>query len=92
MYFFFFESRAIYEIMWENMVEPDRPQMTIWHVRFVCWISRATDAHSEYVTVIAFPRQQRLRQRASVLHVLCLSFSWFNGAVNERYSASNKNK
>jgi len=23
---FFSENRAIYEIMWENMVEPDRPQ------------------------------------------------------------------
>jgi hypothetical protein len=25
----FSENRAVYEIMWENMVEPDRPQMTI---------------------------------------------------------------
>jgi hypothetical protein len=25
----FFENRAVYEIMWKNMVEPDRPQMTI---------------------------------------------------------------
>jgi hypothetical protein len=25
----FSENRAIYEIMWKNMVEPDRPQMTI---------------------------------------------------------------
>jgi len=23
------ENRAIYEIMWENMVEMDRPQLTI---------------------------------------------------------------
>jgi hypothetical protein len=22
-------NRAVYEIMWKNMVEPDRPQMTI---------------------------------------------------------------
>ena len=26
---FFPENRAVDEIMWENMVEPDRPQMTI---------------------------------------------------------------
>jgi hypothetical protein len=26
---FFSENRAVYEIMWKNMVEPDRPQMTI---------------------------------------------------------------
>jgi hypothetical protein len=26
-YFFFFENRAVYEIMWKNMVQPYRPQM-----------------------------------------------------------------
>jgi len=25
----FSENRAVYEIMWKNIVEPDRPQMTI---------------------------------------------------------------
>jgi hypothetical protein len=25
----FSENLAVYEIMWKNMVEPDRPQMTI---------------------------------------------------------------
>jgi hypothetical protein len=25
----FFENRAVYESMWKNKVEPDRPQMTI---------------------------------------------------------------
>jgi len=25
----FSKNQAIYEIMWENMVQPDRPQMTI---------------------------------------------------------------
>ena len=27
--FFFFENRAVYEIMWKNVVETDKPQMTI---------------------------------------------------------------
>jgi hypothetical protein len=26
----FFENRAMYEVMWKNIVEPGRPQMTIW--------------------------------------------------------------
>jgi len=26
---FFFETNAIYEIMWKNIVQPDRPQMTL---------------------------------------------------------------
>jgi hypothetical protein len=34
---------------------------------FACWISKATDTHSEYVIFIAFPQQQWLRERVSVL-------------------------
>jgi len=26
---FFFEKHAVYEIMWQNVVQPDRQQMTI---------------------------------------------------------------
>jgi hypothetical protein len=31
------------------------------------WITKATNKHSEYVILIAFPRQQLLRERASML-------------------------
>ena len=34
------ENRALYEIMWKNMVEPDRPQMTIRRMRIARWIQR----------------------------------------------------
>jgi len=27
--FFFFENRSVYEIMWTNKVDPDKPHMTI---------------------------------------------------------------
>jgi hypothetical protein len=30
--FFFFENRAVYEIMWKNTVERGRPRMTIWRI------------------------------------------------------------
>jgi len=63
-----FENRTVYEIMWKNMLEPDRPQMTIRRMRIACWIPMATDTHSEDVTLIAFPRQRWLHERASVLH------------------------
>jgi len=33
---FFSKNCAIYEMMWKNMVEPERPQMTVWCMRFVC--------------------------------------------------------
>jgi hypothetical protein len=32
---FFVENRAVYEIMWKNIIEPSRPQMTIWHAGLV---------------------------------------------------------
>ena len=45
----------------------DGPQMTIWRMRFACSTTKGTDTHSEWVIVIDFPRQQWLRERASVL-------------------------
>ena len=39
---FFFENRAVYEIMLKNMAETDRPQKTIWRVRIACWIPKPT--------------------------------------------------
>jgi len=41
--FFFFENRVFYEIMWKNIVEPSRPQMTTWHMRAACWVRKATN-------------------------------------------------
>ena len=37
------ENCAVYEIMWKNIVELDRPQMTIWHMGIACWIPKATN-------------------------------------------------
>ena len=50
--------------MWRDTVELDRPQMTVWRMRIVCWIAKATNAHSEYVMLIALLRQQGLGERA----------------------------
>jgi hypothetical protein len=41
--------------------------MTIWRKHFPCWVTKATRAHTEYVIRNAFLRQQRLRERASML-------------------------
>jgi len=54
------ENRAVYEIMWKNVVEPDSAHMTIWRTRISIWIPKARDTHSEYVIRIAFPLQQWL--------------------------------
>jgi hypothetical protein len=53
-----FRKSPRYEIMRKNIVEPDRPQMTTLCMRIACWILKATNAHSEYVIIIAFPLQQ----------------------------------
>jgi len=39
---FFLESRAVYEIVWINTVEPKRPQMTIWCMCIACWLPKDT--------------------------------------------------
>jgi hypothetical protein len=41
----FFNNRTFYEIMWENIVKPNRRQKTV---------SAATDTHSECVLLTAF--------------------------------------
>jgi hypothetical protein len=44
-------------------------------MRFACWITKATNTRSEYVILVAFPRQQWLRERTSMLrptHTPCL--------------------
>ena len=51
----YFGNPAIYEIMWNNIVEPGRPQMTIWHLCFAYWIPKSINTNSEYVIPIAFP-------------------------------------
>jgi len=53
--------------MWNNTVEPDRPRMTIWRMRIVCWIHKATNKHTRSIILNAFPLQQWLNKRTSLL-------------------------
>jgi hypothetical protein len=64
---FFSEDVAVYEIMWKNVVEPGRPQMTIWHLFISRWIPKDTNTHSEYVIIIAVLQQQWLHKHAPML-------------------------
>jgi len=49
--------------------------MTIWRMRIACWIPKATNTHAEYVILTAFPWQQWLRERASLLLALVWSIA-----------------
>jgi hypothetical protein len=51
MFYNFFENRALHE-MWKNIVEPNRPQRTIWRMRIACWIPNATNTYREYVLLL----------------------------------------
>jgi len=44
-------------------------------MHFACWITKATDTNSEYVTLLAFAHKQWLRESASIfrVHIHCLS-------------------
>jgi hypothetical protein len=63
----FLENRTVYEIMWKKYCRAG--QATVWRMRIACWIPKATNTHSKYVILIAFTRQQWLRERFSVLHL-----------------------
>ena len=68
---FFFENRAVYEIM------RDRPQVAIWHMHLASWIPKDTNTHSEYVVLIAFTLQQWLHEDVSMLrctYIACLVY------------------
>ena len=51
-----FFDHAVYEILLKSTLEADRTQMTIWCMHVAYWITKATNTHSEYVILIAFPR------------------------------------
>ena len=59
----------------DKYLEPDRPQMAIRRIPIAYWIPMATNTHSGYVVLIAFPLQQRVsRMRLTVtLYAPCLS-------------------
>jgi hypothetical protein len=68
--FFCFENLVVCEIMWKNVIQPDRPQMTIWRMCIAWRICKATVTHLEYVIITAFQLQQWLHERASMLRYM----------------------
>jgi len=66
-------------LLWDNLktFDPVREDTDInikRRMRIACWINKATNTHSEYVILIAFPLQQWLYERASMLrlYIHCL--------------------
>ena len=69
VFFFFFENRAVFETMWKKYgkARQDTGGNIARRMRIACWITKVTNTHSEYVIFIAFPLQQWLHERASML-------------------------
>ena len=74
------------EIMPKNMVERDRPQTTILRrMRTACLITKVTDTHIEYITFIAFPLQQSLRERASIYVTRKLLVLFWHSSLQDKF-------
>jgi hypothetical protein len=48
-----------------KIVEPDRPQMTVWRMRIACWIPDVTNRLCN-----VFPLRQWLQELVSMLHTV----------------------
>jgi len=70
-----FYNRGVHEIMWKNIVERNRSQVTISRMRITCWIPKATNSHSVCVILVTFTLQRWFLERACLLpsSVHCLS-------------------
>jgi len=47
--FFFFKNLVFMRKCGENIVERDRPQTEIWHMRIEYWMPKATNTHTQVV-------------------------------------------
>jgi hypothetical protein len=59
-------------------------QVTIQRRRLACWLTKATNTHSEYVTFIASPQQQWLCPNLNAtLHAQSVLFSVLHAVTNK---------
>jgi hypothetical protein len=55
----------------------------IRRMRIACWIPEATDTHSEYLMLTAFPQWQWLRERASMSRWTCVACLVFSASLRQ---------
>ena len=79
--------------MWKNIVERDRSQMKIWRTRIACWITKATNTHSQYIILMIFhynnvcknaPQHYVIRTLPVLLNYMCCLLSGFVDRVISR--------
>jgi hypothetical protein len=71
----FFSKIVLFMRYCGNILWNQRGYVVIWCMHIVCWVTKATNTHSDCVIFIAFPLQQWLHEHASMLHhtyIACL--------------------
>ena len=63
----FFENRTSRDIIWKNIVQSGRPQVTQWLFRIAWYTPTATNTHSEYTILFTLPLQQCLHEHVTML-------------------------
>ena len=76
----FSESRAVYEIMWDYLLEPDRPQMTIKYIPentlFSCRVKKTKKTpNSEYIILLSQDNNGYAKPYECYVHGLSCLFS-----------------
>jgi len=62
------ENRAVYEIMWKNILLPDRPQITIWRQTRCILDNRGYKHNPRICNTYCFSTAQMLHKCTSILH------------------------
>jgi hypothetical protein len=67
---FFFRKRCH---LWDNVEKctPGRPQMTIWHMRIVCWIPKSTNTHTQYMQHVLLSHCNNGSTNTPKCYVIC---------------------
>jgi hypothetical protein len=71
----FYKTHAVYNMEKYGRTRLDISDNIIGHMPFACWLTKARNAHPEYVIPIAFLLQQWLYECATVLcckYIACL--------------------
>jgi len=72
----FFRKSYLYDIMWNKMVQSDRPQMTIRRMQTACWIPKATNTDSQYVPNSLLLFHSNVYAKAPQPYIACLVNSY----------------
>jgi len=49
---FFRYNLAVGEMVWKNVVEPERPKMTIWRIHISRWVPKATNDKFDVILTV----------------------------------------